>query len=86
MLTPADKALWRQFFEGFGRRAAEFEADDMVPVVLVFARVRARSDDAATVGFGPGDVTMLTRQGVVGHDLAAMLEAAAAVARERGPE
>lgn len=84
MLTPADRALWRQFFEELQAHAPEFEADEALPVVVVFARVRRRHDDAAEVGLGPGDLSMLTRPGLVGHDLVAILEAAAIVARERG--
>lgn len=85
-LTLADQALWQHFLAAVQMHRAAFEADDMVPVVLVFARVRGRSDDAAVVGLLPGDVSILSRSDVDRHDLSGMLEAAAVVARERGPE
>lgn len=85
MLTTADKALWQHFLDALKMRTPEFEAEDMVPVVLVFARVRGRSDDAAVIGLGLGDISLLARPDVAGYNLAAMLDAAAMVARERGP-
>lgn len=82
MLTEADRALWRDFLANLQLHRAELEADDLVPMVLVFARVRRRNDDAAMVGLGVPDVALLTRPDVAGEDVALMLEAAAVVARK----
>lgn len=85
MLTPADKALWCDFFAALTRRRPALEADDMLPMLVLFAPVRARNDDAALVAVEPGEVRLLTPPGPLAHDVAAMLEAAAALLREGGP-
>ncbi len=77
MLTPADEAIWRRFRAEIEARKAEFAALDMVPVVLVCARVRQRHDDAAWVGLEAGDVGVQTLGGITCDNLAALLRAAA---------
>lgn len=80
MLTAADRAIWRQFLDGLWANTTALQDEDMLPVALVLARVRRRSDDAAEVGLGVSDLALLTREGVVGHDLVVLFEAAAVVA------
>ncbi len=77
MLTPADEALWRRFLAEVEARKGEFAAEDMVPVVLVCARVCQRHDDAAWVGLETGDVGVQTLGGLMCDNLAALLRAAA---------
>ncbi len=85
MLTPADEAIWWRFLAEIEARKSEFAAEDMVPVVLVCARVRQRHDDAAWIGLEAGDVGLQTLEGVPRYNLAAMLRAVAAVV-EKGEQ
>lgn len=49
MLTDADRAIWRQFLVQVERHRPRLEADDMVPLAMIFTRVAKRHDDGAMV-------------------------------------
>lgn len=56
MLTDADRAIWRQFLATVDTHRARLEADDMVPLAMIFTRVTRRHDDGALVD--TADVTL----------------------------
>ncbi len=85
MLTPADEALWRRFRAEIDARQGEFAGLDMVPVVLVCARICGRHDDAAWIGLEMGDVGVQTLGGVTRYNLAALLRAAAEAVEKGEP-
>jgi hypothetical protein len=82
MLTAADQAIWQHFLAALSAQTERLKAEDMLPLALVFTRVRGRHDDGALVGLGPGDMSVLTLPTMKHYDLAAMLDAAAARVRQ----
>jgi len=80
MLSDRDRVLWQHFLEAIAKRRPQLEAADVVPMVVVFARLSGRHDDGVTVGLAPEDVVVLSRPDVAPRDAATVLSSAATVA------